>query len=406
MTGGLENALRQAFERADAAAVRQIVLANPALRERINEPAFPFDSPALVAFAGNPAMVDVLLELGADPNRKSAWWAGGFHPLYSATAETADRLLAAGARMDACAAAHLNRLDDLREILRRDPAAVHERGGDGQRPLHFARSLAAVDLLLDAGADIDARDTDHRSTAAEWMLDRRRGAGRYDLARYLVDRGAATDIFMAAAMGLTARIRTMLVTQPDLLTLRTGRGQYGEQPPSSYHIYFWTIGDGRSPLDVATQFDQPEALAAMLEVAPPIERLLFACTQGDESAARQLVSAHPGLVESLNPGQTRAIADAAWSGNAKAVKIMLDIGFDPRTTGHDSGTPLHLAAWEGSAETVDVLLQHPAARELVTIRDAHHDGTPLDWCRHGAEHGNRSHDHAGVERRLVQFERA
>lgn len=403
---GLENALRQAFERADAATVRQIVLANPGLRERINEPAFPFDSPALVAFAGNPAMVDVLLELGADPNRKSSWWAGGFHPLYSATAETADRLIAAGARIDACAAAHLNRLGDLREILRRDPASVHERGGDGQLPLHFARSLAAVDLLLDAGADIDARDIDHRSTAAEWMLDRRRGAGRYDLARYLVDRGATTDIFLAAAMGLTARIRTMLATQPERLALRTGRGHYGEQPPSSYHIYFWTIGDGRSALDVAVQFDQPDTLAAMLEIAPPIERLLFACTQGDEAAVRRLVLENPGIVESLTPEQTRAIADAAWSGNAKAVKLMLDIGFDPRVTGHDSGTPLHLAAWEGSAETVDVLLQHPAARELVTIKDAHHDGTPLDWCRHGADYGNRSHDHAGVERLLVQFERA
>ena len=173
---GLENALRQAFERADAAAVRQIVLANPALRERINEPAFPFDSPALVAFAGNPAMVDVLLELGADPNRKSSWWAGGFHPLYSATAETADRLIAAGARIDACAAAHLNRLDDLREILRRDPASVHERGGEFQRRVRHRQIVERLQLVP---GELPQRDPgQHRPAGLHRSCDRSRVSRR------------------------------------------------------------------------------------------------------------------------------------------------------------------------------------------------------------------------------------
>jgi hypothetical protein len=48
--------------------------------------------------------------------------------------------------------------------------------------------------LLDAGADIDARDVDHRSTPAEWMLDHQRGKGRYELAQYLVE-AARADIF-------------------------------------------------------------------------------------------------------------------------------------------------------------------------------------------------------------------
>jgi len=82
----------------------------------------------------------------------------------------AERLIEAGATPDACAAAHLDRADLLEAMLKRDPRRVHERGGDGQMPLHFARSRRVVDLLLDAGADIDARDVDHRSTAAEWML--------------------------------------------------------------------------------------------------------------------------------------------------------------------------------------------------------------------------------------------
>ncbi|HEY7860734.1 MAG TPA: hypothetical protein VIB98_04780, partial [Gemmatimonadaceae bacterium] len=230
--------VHDAFARRDAGALRRVLASHPELRARINEPGFDFNSPAIVRFADDAAMVDVLLEFGADPNKRSEWWAGGFHALYSATGDAAARLIAAGATIDACAAAHLDRGDLLAAMIAADPSRVHERGGDGQTPLHFAQSRAVIDLLLAAGADIDAPDVDHRATAAEWMLDR--NAGRYELARYLVERGASADIFLAAALGLTDRVRAMLAGDPTLLELRTGQGSYGEQPPSSYHIYYWS----------------------------------------------------------------------------------------------------------------------------------------------------------------------
>ena len=71
------------------------------------------------------------------------------------------------------------------------------------------------------------------------------------------------------ALGLGDRVRAMLLANLPLLDLRTGQGEYGEKPPSSYHIYFWTIGDSRSPLDVAAQFEQHETLDAMLARAVP-----------------------------------------------------------------------------------------------------------------------------------------
>jgi ankyrin repeat protein len=396
-----ESAIQDALCRHDAAEVSRLLRNHAELRERINQPLFSFNSPAIVAYADDAAMVDVLLEAGADPNRRSEWWAGGFHALYSATGDAAVRLITAGAVMDACAAAHLDRADVLKEMISADPARVHERGGDGQTPLHFAVSQAVIDVLLDAGADINARDVDHRSTPAEWMLDRRRGAGRYELARYLAARGAATDIFLAAALGLTDRARALLQADSGLLNLRTGRGEYGEKPPSSYHIYFWTIGDGLTALDVAAQFDHRETLDAMMGFASISQRLLAACRQGDEALAREIVREHPGIVASLTQDEQRVIADAAWNGNARAVALMLDLGFDPKVSGQDSGTPLHLAAWEGSAETVAVILRHPDASTLLALRDAHHGGTPLGWCCHGSLHGNRSHDHAGVARLLL-----
>lgn len=397
-----EKRMHDAFSRHDANAVRALFEKHAVLRERINAPLFAFDSPAIVACANDPAMVDVLLAFGADPNRRSDWWAGGFHALYFATGAAADRLIAAGAIPDACAAAHLDRPDLLARMISEDPARVHERGGDGQTPLHFATSRRVVDLLLDAGADLDARDVDHRSTAAEWMLDSARGAGRFDLARYLVERGASADIFLAAALGLTDKVRAMLQANPKLLGLRTGQGDYGEKPPSSYHIYFWTIGDGRSPLDVAEQFEQPDTVSAMLNFASPLQRLLLACRRGDEADARAMLREHPGMIESMTPGDHRAISEAAWNGDARAVALMSELGFDPRTPGLDGGTALHCAAWKGSADTAAVLLRRRDARDLVAIKDARYDATPLGWCCHGSRYGNTSHGHAVVARLLLE----
>jgi len=234
------------------------------------------------------------------------------------------------------------------------------------------------------------------------MLGRARGEGRYELARYLVERGATADIFLAAALGLTSRVRAMLHADPSLLDLRTGRGEYGDKPPSSYHIYLWTIGDSRSPMDVAAQYEQQDVLDVMRGVASPLQRLLFAARSGDATEARSVVREHPRLIASLTPADHRAITDAAWNGDARAVALMLELGFDPRARGHDGGTALHCAAWEGSVECVAVLLQRPDARELVALEDAHYKATPLGWCRHGSLHGNTTRDHARIARMLLE----
>lgn len=396
--------LEQAFGAGDAGTVRGLLEKHPEARAFINAPLCAFDTPPLVYAAGQGdlAMVDVLLEFGADPNRRSDWWAGGFHALHSAEGAVADRLIEAGAVPDACAAAHLDRPDLLRRLLDEDPARVDERGGDGQTPLHFARSREVVDLLLERGADPDALDLDHRATAAQWMLARKRGAGRYELAAYLVERGAAVDAFLAAALGLTARLREMIAADPALIERRTGRGAYGEQPPSSDHIYTWSIGQNLSPLQVAAQFDQDEAFELLRASASPKEVFLVACARADAAAARQLLRGKPGLVKELSRDERRVLPDAAWAGNAHAVELMLELGFDPITPGQDSGTVLHCGAWQGAVACVEAALRHPGGRALVDRVDTVHGSTPLGWCCHGARHcANPGGDYPAVARLLL-----
>lgn len=396
---------RKAVRDGDSRTLRRLLESHRELRAAANKPMFAFDSPALVSVAGNGDvdLVDVLLEFGADPNVRSSWWAGGFHPLYSAHGAVADRLLAAGAIPDACSAAHLDRPDILLRLLAEDPSRVNERGGDGQAPLHFARSRRVADLLLEAGADIDAVDVDHRSTPAQWMI----GADgpkrpRAEIATYLVERGASADIFLAAALGLADRARRLLDANPSLLSLRTSQGEYGEKPPSSYHIYQWTIGPNVTPLQVATHFGQRETLEVMRGYASPEQRLLLAYHEGDADEAHAIVRSHDGILGRLNRADPRALTDEAWIGNAPAVELMLELGFDPAATGVDGGTALHCAAWQGSVACVAALLRYSAGRSLVDARDTTHNGTPLGWCCHGSLNcGNPRADHAEVARLLL-----
>ena len=400
---------KHAVHRGDATALRTVLADSDDARAAINEPIFDFAAPALVAVAGKEdvALVDTLLEFGADPNRRSDWWAGGFHPLHAALGDVADRLLAAGAVPDACAAARLDRVDLLSEILRDDPSRVHERGGDGQTPLHFARSRRVVDLLLEAGADIDALDNDHRSTPAQWMLDDTDGPeeSRTRIARYLVERGATVDIFLAAALGLTDAARALVEADPSVLSLRTSQGEYGEKPPSSYHIYQWTIGPNLTPLQVAARFRRFETLQAMEPFASPVERLLLACHRGQPKVARAIVEKFPGIVEGLGPNDRRALTDEAWAANAPAVELMLELGFDPSvpsSSGPTGGTALHCAAWEGSIDCVAALLRHQSGRVLIEVRETTYNGTPLSWCCHGSANcGNPDADHTGVAKLLL-----
>jgi ankyrin repeat protein len=392
---------KRAINHGDATALRRVLGESAEARAAINDPLFGFDSPALVAIAGNGnvGMVDALLEFGADPNRRSSWWAGGFHPLYAAKGAVADRLLAAGAEADACAAAQLDRKDLLAAMLREDPSRVHERGGDGQTPLHFARSREVVDLLLAAGADPDARDVDHRSTPAEWMI-----GDRPEIARYLVERGATPDIFLASALGLTDTVRAMVQSDSSVLQLRTSQGRYAEQPPSSYQIYQWTLGPNLSPLQVAARFGHLDTVKVMEQYATPAERLLLACHFGHGEEARAIVRENPGLLEGLAPMEQRALTDEAWAANVAAVELLLELGFDPAVpsaSGPTGGTALHCAAWEGSAGCVEAILRYPAGRALINARESTYNGTPLSWASHGSAHGNPSHDHAGVAELLI-----
>src|ERR1700722_3095441 len=202
-------ALKAAVCDSDAVRVRKLIDRHPELRARIDDPLpdYGFGQHALFAAVqrSDRATIEVLLRAGANIQKRTEWWAGGFGVLDDCDPGMVEFLTEQGAVLDVHSASRLGMMGKLRELVAADPGLVHKRGGDGQMPLHFASTVEVAEFLLANGAGIDARDVDHESTPAQYMLrgdqERHYPRDRQDVARYLVSRGCRTDLLMAAALG-------------------------------------------------------------------------------------------------------------------------------------------------------------------------------------------------------------
>jgi len=384
-------ALAAAIQANDAKVVREVLARHASLRERVNEPlaGLSFDTPALLGAVqrNNREMVDALLDAGADINARSQWWAGGFGVLDCAGQELAEYLIARGATVDIHAAARLGKLDRLRELLEHDPELVRARGGDGQLPLHFAATVEIAALLLEYGAEMDARDIDHESTAAQYMACERqsmewREPYRHDVARFLISRGAQTDILMAAAVGDVALVEQILNDDPETIRTTVSERWFPKSDPrSGGSIYFFGFGMTKSPHMIAHQFGHTAVFNLLMQRSAPWLRLVQAAETGNEELAREIVRKHPTLFARLSGNAARRIIGTAVRNNARAVELRLDQGW-PATAVLDNGqTALHYAAWHGNVQMVRALLGHGAQ---VNVFETEHGGSPLAWALHGS----------------------
>jgi ankyrin repeat protein len=361
--------------------VHSLLASDPAITRRINEPHpdLPFDStPLLAAVArSDVALIDLLLAAGADINAKSRWWAGGFGVLHTCSPELAPFLIERGAAIDLHAAARLGLIDDIDRLLYADRDLVHARGGDGQTPLHFAMTTQVARRLLDVGADIDARDVDHESTPAQWMV-----SDRADVARYLISRGCQTDILMTAALGDLELTRRHLDSDPASIRTRVSERYFPKRDPrAGGTVYNWTLGGNKTAHAVAYEHGHEEVYQLLMKRSPSAIQLVAACEVGDEPAVGRLLESEPTLPATLEGEDRARLAFAAESNDARAVGLMLRAGWPLDGRGTTGGTALHWASWHGNAGIVREILQFGPDIEA---RDGHFGATPLGWAIHGS----------------------
>lgn len=378
--------LSAAIKANNAAMARELLSRHPELRARINEPLpnHSFDMPAIVVAAEkqNREMADALLDSGANINERSRWWAGGFGVLDFANPELATYLISRGAMVDIHAAARLDMPERVRAFLAADPHQVHERGGDGQLPLHFASTVEIAAMLLDAGADVDARDIDHESTAAQYMVSI--APQRHEVARFLVARGAETDILMAAALGDLALVERIVNDDPDSVrTTVTERYFPKRDPRAGGHIYNYGFGWTKSAQMIAHQFGHMDVFALLMQRSAPWLRLLNAAEVGDEAYFHKILEKSPQLLQKLS-ANSRRIIGVATRNNTRAMKMLLAAGWPANPAMESGQTALHFASWHGNIEMVRELIAHQAP---INVFENEHGGSPLAWALHGSLNG-------------------
>ena len=382
----MSNELLNAITADDAAAVARVLDADPGLKARLDEPldGYSFGQTALMAAVhrGRRDTIDVLLRAGANVNQKSHWWAGPFHVLDSVPKESglASFLIERGAVPEIHHLVRLEMMDDVRRALDRDPAVVHARGGDGQLPLHFAQTVEMAGLLLERGADVNARDIDHESTAAQYMV-----RDRQVVAKFLVSRGSDTDILMASAFGDVDLARRLLDANPEAIGTTVSERWFAKKDPrAGGTIYTWTLGSHRGPHAIAHEFGHEEVFDVLMTRSPDALQLSVACEMGDDARVRRLLADRPDIVRRLPADDVRKLADAATNNNTAAVRLMLEAGWPVDARGQHNATALHWAGFHGNAEMARALIAHHAP---VDTKGNDYDGTPLDWTIHGSLHG-------------------
>jgi ankyrin repeat protein len=318
------------------------------------------------------------LESGTPEDLRSVseWWGSGLHTR-GVEPDVARTLVDRGATLTVHAASGIGLTDHLAAMLDADPSLIDAKGCDACTPLHFARDVATARLLLERGARIEARDEDHDSTPVQWLI---RDAP--DVVRFLLDRGATPDIFLASALGDRDLVVRLIDANPRCVAYRIGRAP--EFPPLGSGrggtIYQWTLAFNSYAHQIALLKGHTDVFDLLWSNSDDMTRLLVSCVLGRRADAEAIAARHAGIVAALPPADLELLPRYCWETNTNidAVRLMLDLGFPIAHPEHSHGySALHNAAWSGSADLVDVLIARGAPVDLV---DPRYQSTPLGFA--------------------------
>jgi ankyrin repeat protein len=215
--------------------------------------------------------------------------------------------------------------DDDRGVLEGIAAGapLNQVNTDGETPLLVAakRGYARiVRILLDAGANVDARKAPLLATALYWAVAR----GHTAIALLLIERGANVAI---------------------------------------------TTAERDSPLHAATRYNHTDIALALLQAGARLNSvdrlgdtpLLNSITRGNRAVVRALLraGANPNLAHE-DDGRTPLLA-AVEAGHRRIVKLLLNAGADPNRADEQGQTALDVARREGRDEIVQLLRARHAA---------------------------------------------
>jgi len=240
-------------------------------------------------------------------------------------------------------------------LLETDPGLVRATDDDGRTALHHAATYGHANIaliLLDAGADIDAREEDGETPLhyAAWRSE-------VDVAELLVEFGA--DLEIRNDWGRT----------PLLIVAReTGNAEMARRLIDAGAVVNLRDEGGESPLDLAAWRGFSDLVNLLLDEGaelPPSGSTqgqylaMFAAEKGLDRLFGLCVDAGVDLgLRNENGGSL--LHSASQGGSTEVVGSLLAEGFDPGERDRYGREPLHYAAEMGHQKVARLLLDHGA----------------------------------------------
>jgi ankyrin repeat protein len=256
--------------------------------------------------------------------------------------------------------------------------------GPQRQPRHphwmpFAR------LLLDAGADPNdgqglynrmfVPGTEHLELLFEYGLGRGDGGPWRARLGDAIESPAemlARQLNWAVIHGLVARVQLLVAHGIDVKT---------------------PFENGHTPAEIAAQAGHREIVELLVAhgAAPPaldpVDALIGALLAGDRAEVEQMTGSDDDVLDRARLRRPALIVTAAEGGNASAVQLVVEMGFDIDALGRADipveqpwQTALHTAVSNGDLAMTRLLLALGADPE---IRDGRFDATALGWAEYG-----------------------
>ncbi len=253
-----------------------------------------------------------------------------------------------------------------------DPNAYTMKGNADERLDQHRRRFTALTGLFGGGSTGLANQPPHPDwrELAELLLSR--GASPDDEQALIINQDACLEILLRHGLNaaLMSRALSQAARQGDIDQVRLLLAHHAPPDKKFQSKTPWehAIRQGRS--DIAQLLEEAGASTSDLD---DTARFVSMCMAGDERGARQMLEHDSDLMQRAPKDMVHR---AVGKGQTKAVKLVLDLGFDPNYQ-EDSPAITAAGALSANAELLPLLLAHGAS---LTLRDPWYDSTAVGWA--------------------------